>query len=100
MLENFKGTQQLKIIRNPNIGEGDISATSVSDITGIPRATCIRKLDKFVKMKILEKDQKTKRYFLVTSETISNPMLDSVWLKQKIDLLADFSSIVIRGMVR
>tara|TARA_B100000029_G_scaffold386678_1_gene382554 strand:+ start:2388 stop:3365 length:978 start_codon:yes stop_codon:yes gene_type:complete len=100
LLDNIKGTQQFKITKNSNMGEGDISATSISDITGIPRATCIRKLDKFVKMKILEKDQKTKRYFLVTNETTSNPMLDSVWLKQKIDLLADFSSIVIKGLIR
>ena len=90
------GTQ----IKNISTKEANISATSISDITGIPRATCIRKLDKFVKMKILEKDEKNRRYFLVFNQTTINPMLDPSWLKQKINLLADFSSVVIRGLTR
>ena len=44
-----------KNFKNMSEFDADISATSVSDITGIPRATCIRKLDKFVKMKVLQK---------------------------------------------
>ena len=52
-----------KIHKNMSIKDANISATSVSEVTGIPRATCIRKLDKFVKMKILDKDEQTKRYF-------------------------------------
>ena len=78
----------------------DISATSVSDITGIPRATCIRKLDKFVKMKVLEKDVKSKRYFLKLNQTTLNPMLDVDWLKQKISILSEFSSLIMRGLFR
>jgi len=39
-----------------------ISATSVSDITGIPRATCIRKLDKLINLGFLVRENKTKRY--------------------------------------
>ena len=53
---------------NTNTGTGDISATSISEITGIPRATCIRKLDKFVKMKVLQKNSGTKRYSLIISK--------------------------------
>jgi hypothetical protein len=99
LAESAKGLQQIKTAKNISIEEkADISAKSISDITGIPRATCIRKLDKFVKMKILEKDKKTRRYFLLNNEETLNPMLDTAWLKQKIALLADFSSIVIRGL--
>ena len=39
-----------------------ISATSISDVTGIPRATCIRKLDKLVLLGLLTRQNKSKRY--------------------------------------
>ena len=39
-----------------------VSATSVSEITGIPRATCIRKLDKLVNLEFLVREKKNKRY--------------------------------------
>ena len=78
----------------------DISATSVSDITGIPRATCIRKLDKFVKMKVLQKNSKTKRYSLILDQTTFNPMLQPEWMKHKISILSDFSFIIIKGLFK
>ena len=39
-----------------------ISATSVSDVTGIPRATSIRKLEKLVNLGFLVRELKSKRY--------------------------------------
>ncbi len=78
----------------------DISATSISDITGIPRATCIRKLDKFVKMKVLQKNTKTKRYSLILDQTTFNPMLQPDWMKHKITILSDFSFIIINGLIK
>ena len=39
-----------------------ISATSVCEITGIPRATCTRKLEKLVNLGFLTRAIKTKRY--------------------------------------
>ena len=39
-----------------------ISATSVSEVTGIPRATSIRKLDKLVSYGFLTREPKSKRY--------------------------------------
>ena len=41
-----------------------VSATSVSEVTGIPRATCIRKLEKLVALGFLIRETKTKRYFV------------------------------------
>ena len=64
---------QNKIPNNINIKDANISATSISEVTGIPRPTCIRKLDRFVKMKFLEKDKLTKRYYLLLSQLNSNP---------------------------
>ena len=90
----------VKIQKNIDFKEANISATSVSEVTGIPRATCIRKLDKFVKMKVLEKDSDSKRYFLKLNQTTLNPMLEGDWLKQKISILSEFSSIIMRGLNR
>ena len=90
----------LKSQKNFDLKEANISATSVSEVTGIPRATCIRKLDKFVKMKVLEKDSASKRYFLKLNQTTLNPMLDAEWLNQKISILSEFSSVIMRGLFR
>ena len=91
---------QNKVPKNISSKEADISATSISDITGIPRATCIRKLDKFVKMKVLEKDNKSKRYSLSLDQNTFNPMLETEWMKNKISILSNFSSIVIKSLMR
>ncbi len=89
-----------KNLKNMSKFDADISATSVSDITGIPRATCIRKLDKFVKMKVLQKNQKSKRYSLILDQTTFNPMLTPEWMKHKIEILSNFSSIIIKGLIK
>jgi len=98
--EEFSVLLGNKLPKNISINEANISATSISDITGIPRATCIRKLDKFVKMKILEKDSKSKRYFLNLNTNSLNPMLDPNMMKEKINILSDFSSIIMKGLYR
>ena len=89
-----------KKLKNMKEFNADISATSVSDITGIPRATCIRKLDKFVKMKVLQKTHKSKRYSLIFDQTTFNPMLTPEWMKHKIEILSDFSFIIIKGLIK
>lgn len=53
-----KGTPEYK--KHPRT----INASSVSDVSGIPRATCIRKLQKLVKLGMLVKEVNTKRYFV------------------------------------
>ncbi len=97
---DFSSLLNQKNLKNLSTKNANISATSVSDITGIPRATCIRKLDKFVKMKILFKDEKTKRYYLSFDQSTFNPMLQPEWMKHKISILSDFSSVVMRGLYR
>ena len=51
-------------------------------------------------MKVLEKDEGSKRYYLLFNQTTMNPMLDTEWMKNKITILSDFSSIVIKSIVR
>ncbi len=90
-----------KIPRNINIKDANISATSISEVTGIPRPTCIRKLERFVKMKFLEKDKITKRYYLLLSQLNSNPMVPATeGMRRTIDIFSQFSSIVLKGLSR
>ena len=97
--ENISSSQNV-FFKNIDTKNANISATSVSEVTGIPRATCIRKLDKFVKMKVLEKDLNSKRYYLKLNQTTLNPMLEGEWLKQKISIVSDFSSVIMKALFR
>ena len=53
-----------------------ISASAISEVSGISRATCIRKLDKIVKLGLLVKETKTKKYHInqIASERTKNIM--------------------------
>ena len=93
-----KTTKSTASLDNKNAG---ISATSISEVTGIPRANCIRKLEKYIKMKIIEKDPVTKRYNLILGQmksapSLNNPILDGI--KHTINIFSEFSSIVIKSL--
>ena len=64
-----------------------INAMSISDITGIPRATVIRKLRKLVKEKILKIDNK--KHYRLTGNFVKKlkPMQKDILIK-----LSSFSS--------
>ncbi len=90
-----------KIPKNINIQDANISATSISEVTGIPRPTCIRKLERFVKMKFLEKDKVTKRYHLLLGQLNTNPAIPATeGMKRTIHIFSQFSSIVLKGLSR
>ena len=79
----------------------DISATSVSEVTGIPRATCIRKLEWLSKVKFVKKDPLSKRYNLVNEGNNNgylNPLLTNV--QGTAGQFAEFSSIIYRAILR
>jgi len=59
-LHTYIGKTNIK----PNQTISSVSATSISDITGIPRATSIRKLEKLVNLGVLVKENKTKRFYI------------------------------------
>ena len=89
--------QTIKIKESKNTTQ-DISATSISEITGIPRATCIRKLDRFVKMKVLEKNSVSKRYSLLVGKNSQNNFINSESMSDKVSLFSDFSTIIINAL--
>ena len=83
------------------MAEANISATSISEVTGIPRPTSIRKLEKFVKMKFLEKDKVSKRYYLLLSQlntSSSDPSIEG--MKKTISIFSQFSSVILKGLSR
>ena len=92
-----KTTKSTALFDVKNIG---ISATSISEVTGIPRANCIRKLDKYTKIKIIEKNPITKRYNFTPAQikntSIDNPILDGI--KNTIDIFGEFSLILLRSL--
>ena len=47
-----------------NFSKTSVSATAVADVTGIPRATCIRKLEKLVSLGFLLREIKSRRYYV------------------------------------
>jgi hypothetical protein len=100
-LDSFLLNKTTKSTASFNFKNTAISATSISEVTGIPRANCIRKLEKYVKMKILEKDPVTKRYNLVPTQIKSSlysgySMLDEI--KHTINIFSEFSSIVLQSL--
>jgi len=78
-----------------------ISATSVSDITGIPRATAIRKLDKLVELGFLVRELKTKRYSInqsIDARTKNIMSKDSVDFTIK--TFSDYIAIILNSLVQ
>jgi len=77
-----------------------VSATSVSDITGIPRATCIRKLDKLVYLGFLIRETKTKRYSI--NQTY-NERTKNIHNKENIvftiNTFSEYISIIINSLI-
>ena len=100
-LDSFLVSKVVKSTDLLNAKDVGISATSISEVTGIPRANCIRKLDKYIEMKIMEKNPVTKRYNLMPAQlkstpSVSNPILDGI--RHTVNIFSEFSSIVLRSL--
>ena len=74
----------------------DISAMSISTVTGIPRATCIRKLEKLVSMRIVKKNEKTKRYSL----NLKNLEFNKNTITKTVNEVCSFYDILIKTLIR
>ena len=98
----LKKFQNISVDNNTVLNPPDISATSVSEVTGIPRATCIRKLEWLSKAKLVEKDPRSKRYNLVNNKYDQDNLIDHPLtnVKGTIARFAEFSSIVYRAVLR
>ena len=77
-----------------------VGATSISDVTGIPRATCIRKLEKLVNLGFLIRRDRNKRYVV---NQISDARTKNIMKKENItNTIKTFSkyiSIILNSLV-
>ncbi len=77
-----------------------VGATSVSDVTGIPRATCIRKLEKLVNLGFLIRRDRNKRYVV---NQISDARTKNIMKKENItNTIKTFSeciSIILNSLI-
>jgi len=74
-----------------------ISATSVSEVTGIPRATCIRKIEKLVKLKVILQDNISKRYYTIP-EMLSKNLASQETTQKVVKIFSDFFFTCIKAL--
>ena len=88
-----------KTAQKENDKEIAVSATSVSDITGIPRATCIRKLNKLVMLGFLLREEKSKRYFInQNSNERTRTILTNENVGKTITIFSHYLSIILNSL--
>ncbi len=84
-----------------NVKLGSVSATSIADVTGIPRATCIRKLEKLFKMKVIKKDLETKRYYFDNKKIYNSSVLKTDEIAEEtINIFSEFFLIILNSLTR
>ena len=78
-----------------------ISATSVSDVTGIPRATSIRKLEKLVDLGFLVRETKTKRYAINQATDLrTRNIMNKDNVSFTIKTFSDYISIILNSLIQ
>tara|TARA_B100000029_G_C17483407_1_gene926375 strand:- start:172 stop:1185 length:1014 start_codon:yes stop_codon:yes gene_type:complete len=106
--ENFSKSYKLeniyKIIgkiETADLSKISVGAASISDITGIPRATCVRKLCHLVKLGLLEKETKSKRFFInqQTSNRTKN-ILTRENINFTINNFSNYLYIILNALIR
>ena len=90
-----------KLYDNPSLLKefinASISATSVSEVTKIPRATCVRKLEALVKLKIVSQDKISKKYYIVPN-AVSEDLISRKITEEVIKIFSNFFFICIRAI--
>ena len=78
-----------------------ISASSISQVTGIPRPTCIRKLNTLVNFGTLVQDHKSKQYFLnQLTEGRTRNILTEENVIYTVNIFSEYLSIVLNAMIQ
>ena len=84
--------------RKSNAG---ISASSISAVTGIPRPTCIRKLNILVNLGTLVRESKTKQYYLNhLAENRTRNILTKDNVITTINIFSEYLVIVLNAMIQ
>lgn len=74
-----------------------LSATSLSEITNIPRATCIRKLNLMASRKIVTQDENSKRYS-INPDSLGKKLISKELVEKMQGLYSEFYFIVIKAL--
>ena len=90
-----------KIFNNPSLFKefisASVSATSISEVSGIPRATCVRKLGLLVKLKIVSQDEISKRYYVIPDTNVED-LISRKLTKKVVKLFSNFFFICLRAI--
>ncbi|MDC0513453.1 hypothetical protein OAN67_00395 [Pelagibacteraceae bacterium] len=96
-----KNLSHKSLYDNPNLFKefmsASISATSISEVTTIPRATCVRKLETLVKLKIILKDPASKRYYFIP-DAMSEELISRKITEKVVRLFSEFYFICLRAL--
>jgi hypothetical protein len=96
-----KNLSHKNLYNNPNLIKNfetaSISATSISEITKIPRATCVRKLEILIKLKLISQDKISKRYYIIP-DAISESLVSTELNKLVVILFSKFFFICIKAV--
>jgi len=97
-----KNVSHEKIYNNPSMIKefswASINATSISEVTGIPRGTCIRKLESLVKLKMIAQDKNSKRYFLIPPNP-SKDLISKRLTQEVTKVFSNFFFICLRAII-
>jgi len=78
-----------------------ISASSISQVTGIPRPTCIRKLNILVNYGTLIRDESTKQYYLNhLAENRTRNILTKENVLNTVNIFSEYLSIILNAMIQ
>ena len=90
-----------KIRRQDNLSLKGLSATSISEITGIPRATCIRKLEKLTLLGFLLREPKTKRFFLNQNKSDKTKnIITKDNINFTVEIFSKFITIILNSLIK
>jgi response regulator of citrate/malate metabolism len=74
-----------------------VSATSISDVTNISRATCVRKLETLIKLKMISQDKISKRYYIIPNAITKN-LISEKLIKKIVVIFSEFFFICVRAI--
>ena len=89
-----------KINEEDNSVDVSVSATSISEVTGIPRATCIRKLEKLIRLGFLLRETKTKRFYI--NQNISDRTKNIITKENigyTVEIFSEYLAIILNNLI-
>jgi len=89
-----------KIDSEGNCIDVSVSATSISEVTGIPRPTCIRKLEKLIKLGFLLREAKTKRFYV--NQNISDRTKNIITKESvaySVEIFSEYLAIILNNLI-